>query len=105
MNMLQRIFSRSWHPGRATIAGMVALGAYTVEMEADMAVTGNRFSDVRFIEGLLPVGADSSRPSPIGTIASRGRFIAPSADLSAPTGLAHSSPQWSAPRATLRGSF
>ena len=65
MNMLQRIFSRSWHPGRATIAGMVALGAYTVEMEADMAVTGNRFSDVRFIEGLLPVGADSSRPAPI----------------------------------------
>jgi len=63
--MLQRIFSRSWHPGHATIAGLVALGAYTVEMEADMAVTGNRFSDVRFIEGLLPVGADSSRPSPI----------------------------------------
>jgi Family of unknown function (DUF6789) len=65
VNMLQRIFSRSWHPGHATIAGLVALGAYTVEMEADMAVTGNRFSDVRFIEGLLPVGADSSCPSPI----------------------------------------
>jgi hypothetical protein len=74
MNILERIFSRSWHPGRATIVGLVALGAYTVEMEADMAVTGNRFSDVRFIEGLLPVGASAqrsaarfnpSRPSPI----------------------------------------
>ena len=73
MNILQRILSRSWHPGRAAIAGLVALGVYTVEMEADIAVTGNRFSDVRFIEGLLPVGATAqgsearfnlSRPSP-----------------------------------------
>jgi hypothetical protein len=61
MNILERIFSRSWHPGRATIVGLVALGAYTVEMEADMAVTGNRFSDVLFIEGLLPVGASAQR--------------------------------------------
>ena len=53
MGILQRILSRSWHPGRAAIAGIVALGVYTIEMEADMAVTGNRFSDVRFIEGLL----------------------------------------------------
>jgi hypothetical protein len=35
------------------MAGIVALAVYTMEMEADMAVTGNRFSDVRFIEGLL----------------------------------------------------
>lgn len=55
MNILQYIVSRSWHPGRATIAGLIALGVYTAEMEADMAVTGNRFSDVRFIEGLLPI--------------------------------------------------
>ena len=53
MNILQRILSPSWHPGRAAITGVVALGVYTMEMETDMAVTGNRFSDVRFIEGLL----------------------------------------------------
>ena len=53
MNILQHIFSPSWHPGRAAITGVVALGVYTMEMETDMAVTGNRFSDVRFIEGLL----------------------------------------------------
>jgi hypothetical protein len=53
MNILRRILSPSWQPGRAAMAGVVALGVYTTEMEADMAVTGNRFSDVRFIEGLL----------------------------------------------------
>jgi hypothetical protein len=59
MHILQRVLSPSWKPGRAAIAGVVALGVYTMEMEADMAVTGNRFSDVRFIEGLLPAGADN----------------------------------------------
>ena len=53
MNILQRILSPSWQPGRAVMAGVVALGVYTVEMEADIAVTGNCFNDVRFIEGLL----------------------------------------------------
>ena len=52
-----KILSPSWHPARAALAGVVALGVYTAEMEVDMAATGNRFSDVRFIEGLLPTGA------------------------------------------------
>ena len=60
MSILHRILSPSWHPARATLAGVMALGVYTAEMEVDMAITGNRFSDVRFIEGLLPVGANQS---------------------------------------------
>jgi len=65
MHILQRILSPSWKPGRAALAGVVALGVYTVEMEADMAVTGNRFSDVRFIEGLLPAGAEGLKRAPL----------------------------------------
>ncbi|HJT55614.1 MAG TPA: DUF6789 family protein [Ktedonobacteraceae bacterium] len=60
MSILHWILSPSWHPAGATLAGVVALGVYTAEMEVDMAVTGNRFSDVRFIEGLLPTEADES---------------------------------------------
>ncbi len=58
MNILRNIVSPFWHPGRAALAGIVALGVYTAEMEVDMAVTGNHFSDVRFIEGLLPGKSD-----------------------------------------------
>ena len=53
MNILHHILSPSWQPGRAATAGIVALSVYTMEMEVDMDLTGNRFSDVRFIEGLL----------------------------------------------------
>ena len=52
-NSIQRIVSPSWKPGRAAIAGLAATVAYSVAMEGDMSLTGNRFSDVRFIEGLL----------------------------------------------------
>jgi hypothetical protein len=34
-------------------------------METDMAVTGNHFSDVRFIEGLLPAGAERLKRAPL----------------------------------------
>ncbi len=65
MSILQSILSPSWHPGRAAVAGIVALGVYTAEMEADMTITGNHFSDVRFIEGLLPKGADQAAPGTV----------------------------------------
>ena len=58
MGVLSRVFKRvissSWRPGRAASAGFAATVAYSVAMEGDMSITGNRFSDVRFIEGLLP---------------------------------------------------
>lgn len=35
------------------MAGVVATAAYSLAMEGDMSITGNRFSDVRFIQGLF----------------------------------------------------
>jgi len=52
-NMIRRMISPSWKPGRAASAGFAATVAYSIAMEGDMSLTGNRFSDVRFIEGLL----------------------------------------------------
>lgn len=52
-NITRRIISPSWKPGRAAIAGLGATIVYSIAMEGDMSLTGNRFSDVRFIEGLL----------------------------------------------------
>ena len=43
----------TWHRRRAAIAGVLATLAYTVAMEGDMALTGNRFNDIRFIQGLI----------------------------------------------------
>jgi hypothetical protein len=51
-NIIRRIISPSWNPQRAAIAGFAATVAYSIAMEGDMSLTGNRFSDVRFIEGL-----------------------------------------------------
>lgn len=53
MNMLQHIIRKNWRPGRAATVGLVATGIYSVAMEGDMSITGNRFSDVRFIQGLM----------------------------------------------------
>ena len=53
MQMFQRIISRNWRPGRAALAGIIATTAYSIAMEGDMVITGNRFSDVRFIQGLM----------------------------------------------------
>ncbi|HEX3640799.1 MAG TPA: DUF6789 family protein [Ktedonobacteraceae bacterium] len=53
MNIVRSIITRNWHPGKAAIAGTVATLIYSVMMEGDKFITGNRFSDVRFIEGLL----------------------------------------------------
>ncbi len=53
MNILQRIIRKNWRPGRAASAGLAATALYSVAMESDMVITGNRFSDVRFIQGLM----------------------------------------------------
>lgn len=53
MQLIQRIVTPKWRPGRAALAGTLATVAYSVAMEADMAILGNRFNDVRFIQGLL----------------------------------------------------
>ncbi len=47
------IIRENWRPGRAALAGLLATAAYSLVMEGDMYITGNRYSDVRFIEGLL----------------------------------------------------
>ena len=51
--LIRRIVRENWHPGRAAFAGLVATAAYSLVMEADMSLTGNRYSDVGFIQGLL----------------------------------------------------
>ncbi len=52
--MKRRILRENWRPERAALAGLLATAAYSLVMEADMSLTGNRYSDVRFIQGLLP---------------------------------------------------
>ncbi len=54
MNKIKRrILRENWRPERAALAGLLATAAYSLVMEADMSITGNRYSDVRFIQGLL----------------------------------------------------
>lgn len=53
MSIVPRLVSHNWQPGRAAIDGLVATVAYSVAMEGDMVLLGNRFSDVRFIEGMI----------------------------------------------------
>jgi hypothetical protein len=50
---IYRIITKQWNPWRAALAGLLATGAYSIAMEGDMSLTGNRFSDVRFIQGLF----------------------------------------------------
>ncbi|TMD68191.1 MAG: hypothetical protein E6I91_05000 [Chloroflexi bacterium] len=53
MNIIDQVISRRWRPERAAVAGLFATTAYSIAMEGDMAITRNRFSDVRFIQGLM----------------------------------------------------
>lgn len=53
MAVFKHLVNHRWRPGRAAVAGLLATAAYSVAMEGDMFITGNRFSDVRFIQGLL----------------------------------------------------
>jgi hypothetical protein len=55
---IRRIMRENWRPERAALAGLLATAAYSFVMEGDMYITGNRYSDVRFIQGLL----DSKSP-------------------------------------------
>ena len=50
---IRRVMRENWRPGRAALAGLLATAAYSLAMEADMSITGNRYSDVRFIQGFL----------------------------------------------------
>jgi hypothetical protein len=45
--------TRTWRPDQAALAGTLATVAYSIAMEGDKFLIGNRFSDVRFIQGLL----------------------------------------------------
>ena len=49
----QRFIPQPWQRRRAAYAGVLATVAYTIAMEGDMALTGNRFNDVRFIQGMI----------------------------------------------------
>src|SRR5881392_2418833 len=62
--ILRRVIRENWRPERAAVAGLVATAAYSLVMEGDMYLTGNRYSDVRFIQGLIE-----------GKSRQRGRFL------------------------------
>jgi hypothetical protein len=53
MNILRSIIIPNWRPGKAALVGLLATVAYSIAMEGDKILIGNRFSDVRFIQGLL----------------------------------------------------
>ncbi|GCE48536.1 hypothetical protein EI42_05349 [Thermosporothrix hazakensis] len=53
MRLLFRLLSKNWHPGRAAVAGLLATLVYSAAMEGDTVLIGNRFNDVRFIEGII----------------------------------------------------
>jgi hypothetical protein len=53
MRFITSIISHNWHPIRAAIDGTIATAVYTAAMEAEMSITGNHFSDIRFLQGLM----------------------------------------------------
>ncbi len=61
MKIYQRLISPNWRPWRAAAAGILATAAYSLAMEGDMSITGNRFNDVRFMQGLMGVKALQQR--------------------------------------------
>lgn len=61
MNILRSVISRDWRPGRAAWAGLLATIVYSIVMVGDKAIIGNRFSDTRFIQGLLEGESRSKR--------------------------------------------
>lgn len=50
---MQNIVRKEWRPGKAAWAGLLAAIVYSIVMENDKYLVGNRFNDVRFIEGLI----------------------------------------------------
>ncbi len=57
MNILSelttKLITRSWRPDHAALVGTLATVAYSIAMEGDKFLIGNKFNDVRFIQGLL----------------------------------------------------
>ena len=53
MKAVQDIVSRNWKPGKAALVGLIATLAYSAAMEGDQVLLNNRFSDVRFIQGMI----------------------------------------------------
>ena len=53
MSILKKLVAQDWHPGKAALAGALATVAYSAAMEGDKVLIGNRFNDVRFIEGIV----------------------------------------------------
>ena len=53
MENKRKLIDPGWQPGKAAIAGLLATVAYSIAMEGDKFLIGNRFSDVRFIQGLI----------------------------------------------------
>lgn len=49
----KRLRPQPWQWKQAAFAGLLATLIYTLAMKVDIAVTGNRFNDIRFIEGLI----------------------------------------------------
>jgi Family of unknown function (DUF6789) len=52
-NITKRFIPQFWQRRRAAYAGILATVAYTIAMEGDMALTRNRFNDIRFIQGMI----------------------------------------------------
>ncbi len=53
MSILQKVTTKDWQPAEAALAGTLATVTYSIAMEGDKFLIGNRFSDVRFIEGIV----------------------------------------------------
>ena len=51
--IIRRFMPQPWNPLRAATSGLLATIAYSVAMEGDKSLTHSRFSDVRFIQGLI----------------------------------------------------
>jgi len=49
----KRFIPQPWPWRHAAYAGVLATVAYTIAMERDMALTGNRFNDILFIQGMI----------------------------------------------------
>lgn len=59
--LLRSVIAHNWRPVQAALAGLLATGVYSVLMENDQFLTGNRFNDVRFIQGILTGKAHPKR--------------------------------------------
>lgn len=62
---IRSIVRENWRPERAALVGLLATAAYSLVMELDMFITGNHYSDVRFIQGLLAGKAPRQNKFPL----------------------------------------